>query len=145
MFGILHYAHFETKDDLLKAMCTEIFEHVFSEELSAEKTHDFSKYNGSFDQKITHILYHLRDNGKQMNRILSGESAEIFIKYLKGYLYDIFAKHLMDVDNNVPQEYLLNHMVSSFAETIRWWVKEKPEYTPEEIASYYLTVVPEIK
>ena len=77
MFGTLHYAHFETKDDLLKAMCTEIFEHVFSEELSAEKTHDFSKYNGSFDQKITHILYHLRDNGKQMNRILSGESAEI--------------------------------------------------------------------
>ena len=25
------YAHFETKDDLLRTMCTDIFHHVFSE------------------------------------------------------------------------------------------------------------------
>ena len=33
------YTHFETKDDLLKSLCTEIFEHVFSDDLSKEKTH----------------------------------------------------------------------------------------------------------
>ena len=45
------YAHFETKDDLLKAMCTDIFQHVFSEHLEMEPTHDFSE-NHSFQSKV---------------------------------------------------------------------------------------------
>ena len=36
------YAHFETKDELLKAMCTDIFGHVFSHEIMSEEHHDFS-------------------------------------------------------------------------------------------------------
>ena len=31
------YAHFETKDELLKAMCTDIFDHVFSDELELSR------------------------------------------------------------------------------------------------------------
>ena len=38
------YAHFETKDELLKALCTDIFEHVFSEEIMSEEKHDFSQH-----------------------------------------------------------------------------------------------------
>ena len=36
------YAHFETRDDLVKALCDDLFQHVFSKALEAEKTHDFS-------------------------------------------------------------------------------------------------------
>lgn len=36
------YTHFETKDDLLRALCTEIFDHVFSDHLTSESSHDFS-------------------------------------------------------------------------------------------------------
>ncbi|MCQ2501769.1 MAG: TetR/AcrR family transcriptional regulator, partial [Lachnospiraceae bacterium] len=32
------YSHFETKDELLKSLCTDIFEHVFAEDLGKEKT-----------------------------------------------------------------------------------------------------------
>ena len=53
------YAHFETKDSLLKSLCTEIFEHVFSDDLKKEKTHDFSADHNA-KAMITHILYHLR-------------------------------------------------------------------------------------
>lgn len=61
------YAHFETKDDLLKAMCTEIFQHVFSDDLKKESNHDFSHAGHDFSKEITHILYHLQDNEKNLN------------------------------------------------------------------------------
>ncbi|MFR1804913.1 MAG: TetR/AcrR family transcriptional regulator [Faecalispora jeddahensis] len=48
------YSHFETKDDLLREMCTELFDHVFSEHLDMENTHDFSLANGDPASLITH-------------------------------------------------------------------------------------------
>ena len=37
------YAHFETKDDLLKSMCTDIFQHIFTSELPQELESGFSQ------------------------------------------------------------------------------------------------------
>ncbi len=56
------YCHFKTKNDLLLKISNDIFDHVFSNSLKEEKTHDFSK-DLLFDYKhlITHILYHLHD------------------------------------------------------------------------------------
>ena len=68
------YAHFPTKDELLKAMCTDLFSHVFSEELMREQTHDFSAGSGELQDKLTHLLYHLRDNRGDIVGILSCES-----------------------------------------------------------------------
>ena len=50
------YAHFETKDSLLKAMCTDIFQHVFSDDLIQESSHDFSHAERDFERK-SHIFY----------------------------------------------------------------------------------------
>ena len=52
------YAHFETKDELLHVMCSEIFDHVFCEVLKAETGHDFSEENETLEDKLTHLLYH---------------------------------------------------------------------------------------
>ena len=131
------YSHFETKDDLLKALCTEIFEHVFSKELMKERTHDFSSGPKDMGQKVTHILYHLRDSRSYIRGILSCESGEVFMKYFKEYLAQVFADTLQDRDFNVPKDYLLNHMVCAFAESVRWWMQHE-EYSPEEISRFYL-------
>lgn len=48
-------AHFETKDQLLDELCRDIFDHIFSEDLSSEQHHDFSKTR-DFMGKVTHIL-----------------------------------------------------------------------------------------
>ena len=71
------YSHFETKDELLKALCAEIFDHVFAEYVSKEKTHDFSKNGNDIKAEITHILYHLMESGRYIKRILSCESGEM--------------------------------------------------------------------
>jgi len=135
------YAHFETKDELLKAMCTDIFSHVFSDELISEKTHDFSGVNNGLKAKITHILYHLKDSKKDVVGILLCESGELFMRYFKEYLSDMFSKYLHQIKANAPDEFLLNHLVGSFAEAVKWWIKNKMNQTPEELADYFLSVI----
>ena len=55
------YAHFETKDDLLKAMCTDIFHHIFTSALPKESENAFSQGSQNLELKLGHILYHLRE------------------------------------------------------------------------------------
>ena len=136
------YAHFDTKDELLKALCTEIFDHVFSAVVPQERTHDFSGPDVTISRQLTHILYHIADNRHYIKGILSRESGELFMDYFKQRLKEVFAEHLEPDLENVPDQYVLNHMVSSFAETVRWWIRDNPEYSPEEISAFYLKVIP---
>lgn len=131
------YTHFETKDELLRALCTEIFEHVFSEDLQKEQTHDFSHSGGALDSEITHILYHLQDSRRYIKGILSSESGELFMRFFKEYLERLFEGALSEKTSEIPQEYLLNHMVCDFAETVRWWMRND-SYSPEEVSHFFL-------
>lgn len=135
------YAHFETKDELLHAMCTDIFQHVFSHELKQEKNHDFSSDNHGLEKKLTHILYHLQENRKNLKGILGCESGELFMKFFKRYLWDIFSDYMPDAAHTA-EDYLLNHAVCSFAETVRWWITGHPHFTPEQVSSLFLLAVP---
>ena len=79
------YAHYKTKEELLKSICSTIFGHVFSHSLAEEKSHDFSK-SSIFDYKhfITHIFYHLHDEKTLVHAILLSQSKDIFLNYLRG-------------------------------------------------------------
>jgi AcrR family transcriptional regulator len=134
------YAHFNTKDELLKTMCTNIFSHVFSKELITEKTHDFSDENNGLETKLTHILHHLKDSEKNIVGILSCESGDLFMGYFKGYLTEMFSNYLYEIKVNAPADFVLNHLVGSFAETVKWWINNKMKYTPEETSRYYIEV-----
>lgn len=135
------YSHFETRDELLKALCDEIFEHVFSEDLSKEASHDFSGRKRDLREEMTHMLHHLKDDSRYISRILSCESGEIFMNYFKEYLEDVFGDALENVDTDIPRDYMLNHMVCDFTETVRWWMKH-PEYSPEEISGFFFSTTP---
>lgn len=135
------YSHFETKDELLKAMCTDIFTHIFSDELTAEKTHDFSSKTDRLEQKLTHILYHLKDSQRDLTGILSCESGELFMQYFKEYLNAMFAKYIIQAPENVPMEFMLNHLAGSFANTIQWWIKNNMVNSPEEVSNYFMSVI----
>lgn len=79
------YAHYKTKEDLLKSVCTTIFSHVFSHVLKEEKSHDFSR-SSIFDYKhfITHIFYHIKDESRLIHAILLSQSKAIFLDYMRG-------------------------------------------------------------
>ncbi len=132
------YEHFETKDELLHAKCTELFGHIFAPH-GAEKTHSFTE-DSSFREKITHILYHLLEDKKVIKGILSSESGEIFLRYFRKFLTEMVQKTGTAVPD-VPQEYLYNHIVGSFVETVRWWAAGDFHCSPETLAGYYVKAV----
>jgi len=138
------YAHFETKDDLLKVMCSEIFSHVVSDHLIGEATHDFSDTEDDMESIITHILYHLRDNRENIIGILTCESGEIFLRYFKEYLNGVFEDHYREQIRrcqNLPPDLLLTHISSSFVELVNWWIKNDMKQSPEEIEGYFTSII----
>lgn len=140
------YAHFETRDDLVKALCDDLFQHVFSKALEAEKTHDFSLAGGGYHIILVHILYHLRDSRKNVSALLAGESS-LFLKYLKNYFCEYINNYLLpglpQHKNLLPGDFLLNHITYSFVGLLMWWIKNDWQNPPEEMAQYFeKTVLP---
>lgn len=135
------YAHFETKEMLLKELCADIFEHIFSTGLSSEPSHDFSKAEQSLEEQITHLLYHLRDNKGDIIGILSGDSCEVFMVYFVEYLKGMMLGYPAYLKDGVSKEFAVNHLVGSFAEAVKWWVKSGTKESPETIAKCYIKMI----
>lgn len=139
------YAHFETKDELLRAMCTELFHHVFTQTLPQETENAAVGAATRLEWKLGHILYHLRENPWNFKGIMHGESSELFLGFFKTYLKDLFERYLEVFPTDVPEDFLVHHLVGSFAETVKWWTAQDMQPEPEVVAAYYrkLTVRPD--
>ena len=124
-----------------RSTCTDIFDHIFSHELHSETSHDFSSSDHGLREKITHLLYHLKDNKGNVLGVLSGESSELFMRYFKEYLVTMFEQYPDSIRQDIPKEFALNHLVGSLAEDVRWWIGSKMEMPPEELAKCYLKLV----
>ena len=135
------YAHFETKDMLLKEMCTDIFDHIFAKHLTSETTHDFSLSADELQTKLTHLLYHLRDDKQGAVRVLCSESGDLFMGFFKDYLMDMFSRYKSVFPKDAPVDFVLNLLTGSFAETVRWWIRNDMKECPEKVTEYYLTVL----
>ena len=99
------YAHFPTRDDLLRELCEDLFRHVFSDAPPAEVTHDFSLAAGSPQERLTHVLYHLRDSGRNLIAVLTGESSGAFLPYLRNSLAGLFGAWLSDDPADIPRDF----------------------------------------
>ena len=133
------YAHFETKDNLLEVMCADIFHHVFSKALKAERTHDFSS-DSSLSSRVTHILYHMKER-KEIPILFMSDSSELFVRYFRSYLVELFSEYEQQFPREVPADFVIHHLTGSFIEMVRWWCSGGMECTPEEVTAYYMKVV----
>ena len=134
------YSHFETKDDLLKALCKDIFDHIFSGDLNSEITHDFSSSDNDLPSKLTHILYHLKDSKRDLKGILLCESKDLFFSALKLHLEQLFSQYMVS-SSDIPTTYISNHLTGSFVETVKWWMQDDMTHSPEELTRFFFTVI----
>lgn len=139
------YAHFETKDFLLKALCEELFFHIFdsSSESDCEHRHIFNC--NAPDSVFKHLFEHLYKNDNQILELLSSENNELFLKYFKINLLQLVESQLNTFNGQkasiLPQDFYINHIAATFVETTRWWIENKMEQSPQEITELFLTVV----
>lgn len=139
------YAHFETKDYLLKSLCEELFGHIIDTAMGLPHGHYHYSCGSKTDSVFLHLVRHLQENDRNILELLSSENNEIFMKYFKTNLRTLivtqYAEKGLLKSAALSEDYLVNHIASSFVETIDWWVSRGMKETPETITEYFLSVI----
>ncbi len=139
------YAHFETKDFLLKDLLRELFSHIFNSE-SQEDKKEHNIFNCDIhDSVFLHLFKHVKKNDNNILKLLSSKNNELFLEYFKSETKGLIMRHLADFKDkkpqNIPEDFWINHLTSTFIETLRWWISNKLKETPETINEYFLLLV----
>ena len=139
------YAHFETKDYLLKEFCEELFCHVFDTEHNTGQEHRHIFDCDGSDSVILHLFRHLQNNDNNILTLLSSENNELFLIYFRACLEKLIIAHLdlfpSKKAEKLPEGFWCNHVAASFIETLKWWIKGGLKESPEVITEYFFAVL----
>lgn len=139
------YAHFETKDDLLKSLCEELFVHIINSAIDCTHTHGLYSQQSAPESVFCHLLEHLKENDNNIIGLLSCESSEIFLRYFRESLNGLVRSQLLNQNlgssAEIPEDFLINHISGSFVEMVLWWIKGRMKQTPEELDRYFRAVI----
>lgn len=139
------YAHFETKDDLLKELCEELFGHIIGSAMDCTHTHGLYSDGSAPESVFCHLLQHLQENDKNIIALLSCESSEMFLRFFKDSLNELVRSQFINqnrkANTDIPEDFLINHISSSFVEMVLWWIKGHRKQTPEDLDRYFRAVI----
>lgn len=103
------YAHFETKDDLLKALCEELFGHIISSAMDCTHTHGLYSDRNAPESVFCHLLQHLQEDENNILELLSCESSELFLRYFKDSLNELIQNQFVNqnrkCNTNIPPDF----------------------------------------
>ena len=139
------YSHFETKDFLLKELCFELFCHVFDQTESERAEHRHIFDCDTEGSAFVHLFYHLQRNDNRILDLLSGRNNELFLGYFKNDLRKLVVDQLPSFESRksekLPDSLWVNHITSTFIETVRWWIDNGLCESPETITEYFYLMV----
>ena len=139
------YAHFETKDFLLKELCGELFCHIFDATESGSEKHKHIFNCEAPSSVILHLLQHLEKNDNGILELLACENNELFLRYFKEHLKVLIQKRPQFFGDKkkqeLPDDYWINHISTAFVETVRWWVDNGMQESPETLSKYFMSVI----
>ncbi len=139
------YAHFETKDDLLRELCGELFCHLFDGMNGEHPEHRHIFDCDAPSSVFLHLFRHLQKNDNSILELLSSRNNELFLGYFKSNLRQLaesqrplFAHRK---DSRLPDSLWTDHIASVFVETVRWWLANGRKESPEILTEYFFMVV----
>ncbi len=135
------YSHFETKDFLLKALCEDLFCHIFDSLKDNESDHRHIFCCDSKEAPFLHLFRHIQKNDNNILRLLSCRNNELFLRYFNSNLQNIVVSQIdmfKERKNDIlPESFWINHISSVFTETLRWWIDNGMKESAEEITEYF--------
>ena len=139
------YAHFETKDYLLKELCEELFCHIFDSAEEGGEKHKHIFECDAPDSVFLHLLQHLQKNDNNILELLACENNELFLRYFKEDLQKLIRKQLYLFEGRrvreLPEDFWVNHISATFVESVRWWIDNGMKESPELLSSYFLMAI----
>ena len=77
------YSHFETKDFLLKALCEELFAHIFNTDKHTD-TRERNIFNCDYhDSGFLHLFKHINKNDNNICKLLSSKNNDLFLELVQ--------------------------------------------------------------
>lgn len=133
----------ETKDELLHVLCTRLFGHIIASARDCTHTHGLYSNSAVPESVFCHLLQHLAENDSNILGLLSGENSAYFMRYFKDSLQALIREQYFQKDaprTSLPEDFLINHISSSFVEMVLWWIKGGKKERPEQLDRYFQAV-----
>ena len=97
------------------------------------------------DSLFLHLFKHIAKNDNQLLELLSCENNQLFLRYFKSQLLTLVDSNLKTLKkekyDELPHDFLVNHIASTFVETVKWWADDKCRLSPEQITNCFLSVI----
>ena len=134
------YAHFETKEFLLKEMCKELFCHIF-DSLENNNSHNHIFKCIAPDSIFLHLFEHFYKNDNKILELISLKDNDVFVKFFRLELIKLIETQVEVKDGLLPENLIKEHIASSFINTVLWWKSNGLKETPAEINGYFLLLI----
>lgn len=137
------YAHFETKEYLLKEFCRELFCHIFDSVNGIQHDHIF--HCDGADSVFLHLFQHLYKNDRNILALLSGQNNSLFMEYFRQELLMLVQQQLPLFESRrkegIPEAFWKEHIASTFVSTLKWWLCNGMTQPPEVITEYFMKIL----
>ena len=139
------YSHFETKDFLLKAFCEELFCHIFDDICPENCNHRHIFEGSNSDSVFLHLFSHIAKNDNNLLTLLSCRNNDVFLQYFRDSLTLLIENQITlfsdRKDPMLPDSLWQQHIVTTFIDTLKWWVAGGLLQSPEVITDYFFKIV----
>lgn len=139
------YAHFETKDFLLKELCEELFCHVFDADHAEGAEHRHIFRCDAPESPFLHLLQHLANNDHHILDALSGKNQELFLGYFQAGVRQMVIRQLplfaQRRSDRLPESFWIDHVTAVFVQTVRWWIEDGMRDSAQTVTEYFFLAV----
>ncbi|MBQ9968229.1 MAG: TetR/AcrR family transcriptional regulator [Oscillospiraceae bacterium] len=136
------YAHFETKDHLLQALCDDLFCHILD---GADTDHRHLFRCDAPECVFLHLFRHLLKNDDHILDLLSCQNNDLFLRRFKAQLHTVVKGQLPQFrarkSEKLPEDFWIDHICAVFIQTLRWWIDHGMQESPETITEYFFLAV----